>query len=362
MVSPSGDDGCGFRPVLAGRGAWSRARVVRGHGAGSGRGERVVAELGQDVAGLPDDLAGLRQGGALGVLAVGDGGVVAVVGGRSAGAGLPASYTAQRSTGGPCRDSRPGGPLRSEDRTVMSSPVNRTALREEENRSCPGQPAGQRQRGDRARPIQPLGQHLRAHQAPGGLRVAGGAAGPAGLRWRRACPRRWRPAAARPPTDARPRPRAAPARPGSVRSAPFAQRRGALMEEHRVDAYPGGVRGAQVVVGLQQRPVLQDLRRRDPAFRQPPLGQKRPQVPESVLSVLACRLRPRSAAVSAGSPRCAAIPAAASSSATYRQPVHPSTANATSSGRRTGPARPARAAGQPGRSGRACTSPVTVSR
>src|SRR5215472_14159302 len=66
-------------------------------------GERVVAELGQDVAGLPDDLAGL----------------------------------AQRSTGGPCRDSRPGGPLRSEDQTVTSSPANRTALREEENRPAP---------------------------------------------------------------------------------------------------------------------------------------------------------------------------------------------------------------------------------
>src|SRR5215813_14332990 len=60
-------------------------------GAGSGDGERVVAELGQDVAGLPDDLSGLRQGGALGVLAVGDGGVVAVVGGGGAGVVLPAS-------------------------------------------------------------------------------------------------------------------------------------------------------------------------------------------------------------------------------------------------------------------------------
>src|SRR6266849_5471006 len=52
---------------------------------------------------------------------------------------------------------------------------------------------------------------------------------------------------------------------------------------------------------------------------------------QSVLSVLACRLRPRAKAVSAGSARCAATPAAASSSATYRHPVHPSTANATSS-------------------------------
>jgi hypothetical protein len=40
----------------------------------------------------------------------------------------------------------------------------------------------------------------------------------------------------------------------------------------------GGVLAAHVVVGLQQRPVLQDLRRRDPAFGQPALGQQRPQV------------------------------------------------------------------------------------
>src|SRR4029077_11221376 len=37
---------------------------------GSGGGQRVVAELGQDVAGLAEDLAGLGQGGALAVLAV----------------------------------------------------------------------------------------------------------------------------------------------------------------------------------------------------------------------------------------------------------------------------------------------------
>src|SRR5487761_926457 len=51
----------------------------------SGDGERVVAELGQDVPGLPDDLAGLGQGGALTVLAVLDRGVV---GGGGAGVGL----------------------------------------------------------------------------------------------------------------------------------------------------------------------------------------------------------------------------------------------------------------------------------
>jgi hypothetical protein len=40
----------------------------------------------------------------------------------------------------------------------------------------------------------------------------------------------------------------------------------------------GGVLAAHVVVGLQQRPVFQDLRRRDPALWQPALGQQRPQV------------------------------------------------------------------------------------
>ena len=33
------------------------------------------------------------------------------------------------------------------------------------------------------------------------------------------------------------------------------------------------------MVGLQQRPAFQDAAGRDPAFRQPPLGQQHPQVP-----------------------------------------------------------------------------------
>ena len=49
---------------------------------------------------------------------------------------------------------------------------------------------------------------------------------------------------------------------------------------------------------------------------------------ESALSVLARFLRPRAAAVSAGSARCACTPARASSAATYRHPVHASNANA----------------------------------
>jgi hypothetical protein len=36
---------------------------------------------------------------------------------------------------------------------------------------------------------------------------------------------------------------------------------------------------AQIMVSLQQRPALQDVPWRDPALRQPALGQQRPQVP-----------------------------------------------------------------------------------
>jgi hypothetical protein len=64
----------------AGRGVPTQARdaVVHGHhgtGRSSGGGERVVAGFGQDGAGLPEDLARLRQGGTLTVLALLDSGV-----------------------------------------------------------------------------------------------------------------------------------------------------------------------------------------------------------------------------------------------------------------------------------------------
>jgi hypothetical protein len=52
------------------------------------------------------------------------------------------------------------------------------------------------------------------------------------------------------------------------------------VEQHRVDAlHPGGVLGPQIVIQLEQRPGLQDAAGRDPALRQPPLGQQHPQVP-----------------------------------------------------------------------------------
>src|ERR1035438_4168666 len=56
--------------------------------AGSRRGERVVAELAQDVARPADDLAGFGQGSALTALAVLHRRVVAVVGGAGPGVGL----------------------------------------------------------------------------------------------------------------------------------------------------------------------------------------------------------------------------------------------------------------------------------
>ncbi len=57
--------------------------------AGSRRGERVVAELAQDVARPADDLAGFRQGSALAALAVLHRRVVTVIGGAGPGMGLP---------------------------------------------------------------------------------------------------------------------------------------------------------------------------------------------------------------------------------------------------------------------------------
>jgi hypothetical protein len=57
----------------------------------SGGGERAAAELGQDVAGLPEDLAGLGQRGALAGLAVPGRGVAGVAGAEDRARVLPAS-------------------------------------------------------------------------------------------------------------------------------------------------------------------------------------------------------------------------------------------------------------------------------
>jgi hypothetical protein len=61
-VVPIGEFGCGR--------TWGGDHVlVTLAGVSGGGGERVVAELGQDVMGLAEDLAGLGQAGALAVLA-----------------------------------------------------------------------------------------------------------------------------------------------------------------------------------------------------------------------------------------------------------------------------------------------------
>src|SRR5262249_3006821 len=114
--------GCVWLPVCP-LGAGVSRCLVTGMESVSGGGERVVGEFGQDGAGLPDDLAGLRQGGAVAVLAV-LGRVVGVVGADDRAWVLPTSYTAQHSTGGPCRDRRPVHP--STGNATSSRPANRT--------------------------------------------------------------------------------------------------------------------------------------------------------------------------------------------------------------------------------------------
>jgi hypothetical protein len=83
-VVPIGEFGCG--------GPGGGGHVLVTMAGVSGGGERVVAELGQDVMGLPEDLASLGQAGALAVLAVLDRGVVAMWSGAEVRAcALPAS-------------------------------------------------------------------------------------------------------------------------------------------------------------------------------------------------------------------------------------------------------------------------------
>ncbi len=194
----------------------------------------------------------------------------------------------------------------------MSSPANRTALREEENRPAPPSqqviasaatgPTPYRRAASTFAPARCRAASrswwrsapARASMAASMSRAVATCSCPAGDRCAAAA------AAARPgPARCAARPRPAAGRPGGRTPRPLRL---------------GGVLAPQVVVGLQQRPGLQDLRRRDPAFGSRPFGQQLRRCRASVLSVLACRLRPRAAAVSAGSPRCAATPAAASSS------------------------------------------------
>ena len=82
-------------------------------------------------------LRGLGERGVGAAAAVFDGRVVAVDGGGAAGVGLAGLIDASAQPGGACRDRYPGGCLLSEEDTVMSRPVNRTALRDEENPPAP---------------------------------------------------------------------------------------------------------------------------------------------------------------------------------------------------------------------------------
>ncbi len=208
---------------------------------------------------------------------------------------------------------------------MTSSPANRTALREEENRSAP---ASQQVIASAVTGPTPYSRAASTF-APVRCRAASSQLVPQlvhpGLQHLESSPARWRPAAARPGTATRrPRPSAArlrPARcevcprPGPGRPGGTAPRGSAAP---RRCARPAGRDTAPAAPGLPgcglggiqhsgSRPSASSIRR----------------CRQSVLSVLACRLRPRANAVSAGSARCAAIPAAASSSATYRHPIHP---------------------------------------
>ena len=246
----------------------------------------------------------------------------------------------------------------------MSSPANRTALRDGGEPAGAAQPAGQRQRGERPDPVEPLGQDSRAGQVPGGVQqlvpqrvelvFQAGSHGQGGgdlpLPGRRQVRGRGRAGRGQARRCRAGCPRRGPGRPGGRTprgcAAPRRCARGAGRgRPPAAPGTPGPARG-----GIQHsgsRPSASSCRR----------------CRESVLSVLACRLRPRANAVSAGSARCTPIPAAASSAATYRHPVQPSIANAAS------PSRPANRASQARRCSRSAgatcprlTCPDTVSR
>ena len=161
----------------------------------------------------------------------------------------------------------------------MSSPANRTAWREEENRPAPASQQVIASAVTGPTPYSRAASDLGAGQVPG--------------RVQQLVPHRVQPGLqrldhlqgggdlqlpGRGQVRGRRRPQLGHALPGAQRA--LAQRRGALVEQDRVDPLrPGGALAAQVVVQLQQRPALQDAGGRDPALRQPALGQQHPQVP-----------------------------------------------------------------------------------
>ena len=162
---------------------------------------------------------------------------------------------------------------------MTSSPANRTALREEENRPSP---ASQQVIASAVTGPTPYSRAASTF-APVRCRAASSS-------WCRSSCSRASSASShlqgggdlqlpgRGQVRGRGRPQRGQALLGAQRA--LAQGRGALVEQHRVDPlHPGGVLGPQVVIGLQQRPAFQDAAGRDPALRQPALGQQHPQVP-----------------------------------------------------------------------------------
>jgi hypothetical protein len=95
-----------------------------------------------------------------------------------------------------------------------------------------------------------------------------------------------------------------------------------VVEQDRVDALiPAGPLADQGTAQPDLGARVGDVSWWHPGLGQGACAQQLPQVVGVVRSVLARRLGPRSARVSAGSARCAALPARSSSSATNRQPV-----------------------------------------
>ena len=115
---------------------------------------------------------------------------------------------------------------------MTSSPANRTAWREEENR--PAQPAGHRQRGEGPGPVQPRGQDLGAGQVPGlGQQLVPHRVQPGLQRLEHFQRGGDLQLPGRRQAGGRDVPQRGQARPGAQRA--LAQGRGALVEQHRVD-------------------------------------------------------------------------------------------------------------------------------
>ena len=132
---------------------------------------------------------------------------------------------------------------------MTSRPQNRTALRAEENRPRPAQPAGQGQRGDRPDPVEGLRQRPCAAQPPGRGQQPTAHRGQLGLQpvehpqvgGDLGLPRRGQAAAGQLGQLGR-----------RVRAAEVTEGRRALVEQQRVHAlHPRGVLGAQVMVEFQ---------------------------------------------------------------------------------------------------------------